>query len=140
MQYKELIESKFISIPNIVADSFISNDAKLLYGYIRYWDYMHDTRKTLIEISKAINCSENTARKCIKELEKMEFLRVETINKFKKILYPQISDGIMLDIATTNKNKNEYNKLSEYEKEMLELKNKGITIPQEVQDFFNKIK
>jgi len=83
MEYKELIESKFISIPNIVADSFISNDAKLLYGYIRYWDYMHDTRKTLIEISKAINCSENTARKCIKELEQMKFLRVETINKFK---------------------------------------------------------
>lgn len=91
------LESKFISIPNVVMScEAISNDAKLLYGLIRYWDFMATLSVSMEEIKSHLNVSENTVRKCIRELKKANFIQVKIKNNNERYLIPLVSDGVML--------------------------------------------
>lgn len=91
------LESKFISIPNVVMScEAISNDAKLLYGLIRYWDFMATLSVSMEEIKSHLNVSENTVRKCIRELKKANFIQVKIKNHNERYLIPLVSDGVML--------------------------------------------
>lgn len=91
------LESKYISIPNVVMScESISNDAKLLYGLIRYWDFMATLSVSMEEIKSHLNVSENTVRKCIRELKKANFIQVKIKNNNERYLIPLVSDGVML--------------------------------------------
>lgn len=78
---QDQIQSRFIRIPNVVANcKTISIGAKYLYGYIWYCTYFGDFVKTNEQVCEALNVSLNTIRKYIKELKEANFIKV-TIEK-----------------------------------------------------------
>lgn len=142
------IESNYISIPNkVVNDKRISPTAKLLYGYIRYWDYINYNQITMIEIMDYMNIrSDNTIRKALKELKQVEFIKIDIINKNKRLITPLINDGIMLETSLTAKQENNIEQQKKIEQskfnEFLKLQEKleKEEIPEQVKEFFERIK
>lgn len=102
------IESKYISIPNIVMNNeYISNNSKLLYGLIRYWDFMQIYYLTYNEIKEALNVSSiNTIKKCLVELEAQKYIEIIKPNNNKQLIKPLISDGIMIETSINARKEN----------------------------------
>lgn len=106
----EKIETKYIAIPNIIInDMDISNDAKLLYGFIKYWDYFQKFYITYEEMKEQLNVgSINSIKKYLKQLKDKGYLDIIKINNNKQILKPLVSDDLIL---TTKEEAIKYNRI-----------------------------
>ena len=134
------INNKYITIPNIIfADREITINSKYLYGWIQFEIYNGQFNKSIDDICEVLQCSVNTARKCLKELEKKNYIKVEIQNMNKRIITPLISDSMTLEYLSK---KLQIDKMKELEKIAEERKKETYKkeTPQYVKDFMDSIK
>jgi len=91
------IKSKFITIPNVIVnDNELSINAKYLYGWIYNEVFYGDFTHSMNDIIELLNCSESTARKNLKELQKKHYIMIEIINGNQRKITPLVNDSMIL--------------------------------------------
>ena len=91
------IKSNYITIPNVICnDKDLTVNSKYLYGWIYNEIYYGNFEKSMEDITTILNCSETTARKCLKQLKLKNYIKIEIIKGNTRKITPLVNDSMIL--------------------------------------------